>query len=297
MASKKLGKALSVNRNTGSFGSPAWSNMIQLKDVKVNRSPSNVIDTTDRAQSVETGLPTRYKVSVEADAIWSNGTGLDAIRDAFVAGTSVDLAILDGAATTSAKGLRGEWCVTKFAQKFPLSDGQMLSVQLQPYGNYTTGQYVSTYTDATVSAGTAETVSTKKRGKTAALHDSTHAAINGVMDFEVSLEWKLVNSSDRTTDFDTVIPTMRTVEVTASFIYDSSDAQIVAFKTAFDAHSVLELWALDGPYATAGSWGVHGDFNVTDFPLTASLTDGQMVTVKMVPAGNYTNAFEFVTTS
>ena len=79
------------------------------RNVKLNLEPSGKFDSSDRAQTGDTTIGTRYNCSVEFDALWDASTCLAAIRTAFLAGSAFDAAVLDG--TSSARGVHGWWAV------------------------------------------------------------------------------------------------------------------------------------------------------------------------------------------
>jgi len=293
---KELGTDLTINRNTGgSWGSPAWTRVRGIQDVKLSITPGGMINSSDRSVSINTEIPTRYKLELEAVGFWNGGAGLTAIRDAFVAGTPIELAVLYGAAATNKKGTRAEWAVTQFPIDFPLEDNQKIALKFQPHADYANAPVIA-YTDATVSAGTAETISTKLLGTDAQVAEADGTPIPAIMDIKLGLmPGAVIDSSDRDTTVDVVRPTRFKFEPEVSFIWDPADAQILAFYTAATTNAALELWILDGPYATNGSWGVHSDWAVNGFPVDAKLKDGQLVTVKLTPHGNGAQAPEFVT--
>ncbi len=300
MPSKRIGFNRTINRNSnGTFGgTPAWIPIIAAQGIKVNRAPSGTPNTSDRLTATYSTLPTRYKISVDFDALWNKGAGLTALRTAFIAnltGGQIDLSVLDGQPATSAVGYRGEWMVTKFDLDFPLVGAQKVSVNLQPHGNHAASQAVATYTDATVSTGTAETPSNKRPGKLASVNSSGGTPITAIRDWKLGLEWATFDAGDRADDIDKVLATQFKPSAELNFIWDRSVAALVAFETAFLAHSAYDLYLLDGAYGAGTSWGVHADWAVTDFPDSSELENGQMITVKLEPHGNATTTPTFVT--
>lgn len=291
---RPLGTEFSININTGNYGAPAWAFIRGLSDIKLDIAPGGMIKSDDRASDFGTEIPTRYKVEVNANAFWNGGTGLSALRDAFVAGTPVELAVLNKAAAGSGKGVRAEWAVTQFPLDFPLSDHQKIAIKLQPHADYTHAP--AFYTDATLAAGTAEVISVKKQGTKASVNTSAGTPITKIMDVKLGLQpGAIIESSDRDSLFDVVKPSRFKVEAEVSFLWNPADAQLLAFYTAATTNAAIELFILDGPYATTGSWGVHSDWAVASFPIDAKLKDGQMVTCKLVPHGDGAQAPEFKT--
>lgn len=294
MSARPLGTDLTINLNTGNYGAPAWARIRGIQDVKLSITPSGMVKSSDRSGTIDTEIPTRHKIEVEATAFWNGGTGLTALRDAFVNGTPLEAAVLYGAATTSKKGVRAELAVTQFPLDFPLSDNQKITIKLAPHADYT--HEPSFYTDATMSLGTAEVISVKKLGTNASVNTSAGVAIPGIMDIKLGLQpGNVIDSSDRDSLFDVVKPTRFKFEPEVSFLWNSATAALAAFYTAAIGNTPLELFILDGAYADTGSWGVHSDWAVSGFPVDAKLKDGQMVTLKLTPHGDGATAPEFVT--
>lgn len=305
---KKKGTDFCICRNTGidAGANLAWTPLIAARDIKMMRAPGAVFDSSDRAILIQTGIPTRFKPSLEFDMIWNGGAGMIALRDAFVAGTPIYLAGLDGPPAASARGMRGDWAVSGFPLDFPLLDGQKVSIKLSPHGNYTNA-FELDYTDATAGAGVAETQVAKKLGTNASINDSTNAPITAAADIKLMLEnGAEFDASDRVAQtggyyIDMVIPTRKKISAELNLIWvgstDANYAKVNAFYTAFKAGAPLLMSVLDGPYATPGSWGVKGDWAIEDFPIDAPLLDGQKMAVKLTPHGNYTTAMAFLTTS
>lgn len=297
MANKLLGFNATINRNGSIFATPAWIPLIVAKDIKENREPAGTPDTSDRATNNYSTIGTRYKVSFDFDALWNKGAGLTALRTAFLAGNSgvIDLSVLDRQPATSGTGHRGEFAVTKFNLDFPLLGEQKLSTSIVPHASHAAGQAVGTYTDATVSAGTPETPSTKRMGQVASVNTSGGTPIGEIRDWKLNLEWTTADAGDRNDLFEKVLLTQIRISAELNFLWDTTIANLVAFKTAFEAHSAIDLWLLDGAYATGGSWGVHADWAVTNFSKDDPLTDGQKVTVTLMPHGNAVTTPTFVT--
>jgi hypothetical protein len=292
---KKLGSNACICRNTGSFGAPAWAPITAARDIKWNLAPGAVFVSNDRFITVNTKIPVRYETSLEFSAIWDGGIALTALRTAFLAGTSIELAFLKEAPTNGAKGIRGEWCVAEFPFQFPLQDGQLINIKLVPHGIFTNA--MTFYTDATGALGTVDVFATKKLGNNASVNLAGGTIVTQARDAKFTAKpGGLFDSKDRTVgSFNTYIPTR--FEYTAEFevLWDEAAANLTTLQTAFQANNPQEFWILDGPYLTTGSWGIHSDFAITDFGIDAQLLDGQKIGVKLEVHGNYANAPTIVT--
>lgn len=293
---RPLGTEFTLNLNTGNYDSPAWARIRGLSDIKLDIKPSGLINSSDRSSLINTEIPARYKVEVEAAMMWNGGTGQSALRDAFVAGTPIELAALNKAATGSGKGVRAEWAVTQFPIDFPLNDHQKIAIKLAPHADYTNAPVF--YPDATVAAGTAEAISTKKLGTLAQVCSTGGTPITAIQDVKLNLQpGAVIESSDRDSLFDVVKPSRFKFEPELSFLWNPGNSALLAFYTAATTNAAIELYILDGDYADAGSWGVHSDWAVSGFPIDAKLKDGQLVTVKLTPHGDGSVAPEFITIS
>lgn len=313
---KKLGTNFCVCRNTGSDNTDpnlAWTPLIAARDIKMMRQPGAIFDSSDRGSQIQTGIPTRFKPSLEFDLIWNGGAGMIALRDAFVNGTPIFLAALDGPPASGATGMKGDWAVSGFPLESPLLDGQKVKITLKPHGNFVNSFYLD-YLDATVAGGVAETPVAKKLGTNASINNGANAAIPNAADIKLTLECGAeFESSDRNKQpdragladathgyfIDTVIPTRKKISAELNLLWvsstDTNYAKVLAFLTAFLAGSPLVNYSiLDGPYAT-GAWGAKGDWAIEDFPLEANLLDGQKIAIKLSPHGNYTNPVAFFT--
>lgn len=300
MPTLRMGKDATFNDNTGSAGSPAWRANKWVRDITVNEDPAGVIDATDRFVPYDLSLATRFKLSYDVDGIWQGNTSQGVLRTAFLAGTSVDIAVLDriSVVTVASQGLghRGDMLIKKFSIEFPLNGEQKLSISCVPYGSYTT--IIQTYTDTTTVLGTADAAGTRKFGKAGSINNASGTPLPGIRDWKLNMEWGTANAGNRVSDFDTEMPTQMAISIEADFAWDASDTTLTAIRTAYNAHSALATYFfLDGPYATVGSWGLNTDVEVTKFAYKGPLKDLQLYNVEFKPRSNATTTPTFVTIS
>ena len=113
--------------NSASFGTPTWVPITNVKDVDLSMDATK-IDASDRgsrwkktlAGSIEAGVT--FALTYDTTTAW-----YDVLHAAFVAGTTVDMAVMDGLiATAGSEGLRGEMSVLQFSRPEPL-DGEMVT--------------------------------------------------------------------------------------------------------------------------------------------------------------------------
>lgn len=293
---KALGKAFSVSRDSGTWGAHTFIPLIAAKDIKVAYKPAAVVDGTDRelATPLRRSLTIRHNVEASWNSIWNGGAGMLAIRNACTAGTAIRLAVLNALPTAAGVGFRGDWLVKSMDFKFPLNDAQLIDTVICPHGDYTNA--VVAWTDDSVSLGTPETQATKKLGKNGSVNNGSNTPIPAIRSFGFKIEWELCDASDRASDFDFYLPTVQKITADMEFQWNEGNSLLTALRTAWEANTALANYSfMDGPYATSGSWGVKGDWFVTDHPHDSPLADGQECKVKLELAGNYSNAFAFTT--
>lgn len=111
-------------KNTGTYGSPTWTEMTSVKDLSMpiekNSSPA-----TSRASAFEMMAEGLIKIGLNFTMLRdADATGYGAIRAAAIArGTTFDMAIASGAiATTGTVYLRADFAIFGFTQKEDLED-------------------------------------------------------------------------------------------------------------------------------------------------------------------------------
>ena len=101
-----------------------------VRDVTLNLSAGEA-DITTRANSGWRGTaPTLRECSVDFEMVWKPGdTGFEAIKDAWLANETVELAVLDQDKTTAgAQGPKGSFSITNFSRSEPLEEAILVSV-------------------------------------------------------------------------------------------------------------------------------------------------------------------------
>ena len=129
----KLGLDAKLYHNTGTYGVPVWDLIPDARDVTINLERS-AAEVSRRGSDWKKFLPALSDATVEFELVY-NPTDADftAIRDAYLNGTILDMAIADGwIATTGTQYLRSEMYVTSFVRGEPLEDMLTLSVTVKP---------------------------------------------------------------------------------------------------------------------------------------------------------------------
>lgn len=122
-----------LNRNTGTFSSPTWAEVENIKDLTLDLSASEA-DVSTRASDWRQIKATLQDVTVTfqmlydtADADWT------AFHDAFINKTNIDLFVADGASgTNGTEGLHAEFTVTQFSVSEALEDVLLCDITCRP---------------------------------------------------------------------------------------------------------------------------------------------------------------------
>ncbi len=133
----RLGLNAKLYRNTGTYASPTWNEIGNVKDVTLNLESAEA-DVTVRANNGwRATVPTLKDASVEFEMVWdSEDEDFEAIRDAYLDNTTLEILALDGpetgAGSSGNQGLRAECNVTSFSRSEPLEEALSVSVTLKP---------------------------------------------------------------------------------------------------------------------------------------------------------------------
>jgi hypothetical protein len=130
----KLGMDAKLYRNTGTYGSPTWDLIGNVKDLTLSLETGEADVTTRGNGGWRATVATLKDGSLEFEMIWdTEDTDFTAIRTAFLGNTAVEMAVLDGlVATTGSQGLRASFMVTNFTRNEPLEEAITVSVSMKP---------------------------------------------------------------------------------------------------------------------------------------------------------------------
>ncbi len=128
-----LGMNAVLYRNTGTYGSPVWSVMGDVKDVTLDLETDEADVTVRGNNGWKATQPTLRSATIEFEMVWDpSNAGFTAIQTAFLAGSSIEFLALDQpVATTGAQGLRATMAVSKFSREEPLADAIKVKVTLK----------------------------------------------------------------------------------------------------------------------------------------------------------------------
>jgi TP901-1 family phage major tail protein len=132
--SVKLGLDAKLFRNTGTYGTPAWNEIKNVRDVTLSLEAGEADVTTRGNNGWRATVATLKDGSIEFEMVWdSEDDDFTAIRDAFLNKSAVELAVMDGdILTTGSQGLRASFMVTSFSRNEPLEEAITVSVTMKP---------------------------------------------------------------------------------------------------------------------------------------------------------------------
>lgn len=132
----RMGKNAKLYRNTGSYASPTWDEVDNVRDLTWSGDPEKV-DVTVRGLSANGGWKMYEPGLRDLVMGWQmnhdpDDTDWSAFLTAYSAGSTVELLALDRATGTGAKGVRALVKVFKFAYGQPLNAQQTTDVEVGP---------------------------------------------------------------------------------------------------------------------------------------------------------------------
>ncbi|MCE9530353.1 MAG: phage tail protein [Planctomycetes bacterium] len=130
----KLGLDAKLYRNTGTFASPTWDEIKNVKDLTLNLEAGEADVTTRGNNSWRATVATLKDASIEFDMVWDTGDAdFAAIRDAFLNKTGIEFAVMDGdISTAGSQGLRATCAITKFSRNESLEEALTVSITVKP---------------------------------------------------------------------------------------------------------------------------------------------------------------------
>lgn len=127
----------------GIGGSPVWTLLEHVKDVKLNTSKGEV-DTTTRASGKWKQVIAGFKdASIEFEMPWDTANAdFQAVRDAFYNDTVLGLAVMDGPIETAgSEGLWADCVILKFDRNEPLEQAATVSLSAKPTNSANPPEY------------------------------------------------------------------------------------------------------------------------------------------------------------
>jgi hypothetical protein len=130
----KLGLDAKLYRNTGTFATPAWNEIQNVKDVTLNLEAGEADVTTRGNAGWRATVATLKDGSIEFEMVWDTADDdFAAIRDTFLNRGAMEFAVMDGAMNMpGSQGLRATCMVTNFSRNESLEEAITVSVTVKP---------------------------------------------------------------------------------------------------------------------------------------------------------------------
>ena len=129
-----LGMNAKLYRNTGTYASPTWEEIDNVRDVTLSLETGEADVTTRAAAGWRQSISTLRDAGLEFELLWdSGGEHFEAVKDAYMAGSNIEFLVLDGdSATSGSQGLRAEMAVMSFSRNEALEEALTVSVSAKP---------------------------------------------------------------------------------------------------------------------------------------------------------------------
>lgn len=130
----KLGLDAKLYRNTGTYATPTWNEIPNVRDLTLSLEAGEADVTTRGNNGWRASVATLKDGSIEFEMVWDTADDdFAAIRDAFLNNTSIELAVMDGPITQSgSQGLRATCMITGFSRNEALEEAITVSVTAKP---------------------------------------------------------------------------------------------------------------------------------------------------------------------
>jgi len=132
--SVRLGLDARLYRNTGTYASPIWNEITNVKDVTLNLEVGEADVSTRGTGGWRATVSALKDASIEFEMVWDTADDdFAAIRDAFLNRGALDLAVMDGDITTpGSQGLRATCMIASFSRNEALEEALTVSVTAKP---------------------------------------------------------------------------------------------------------------------------------------------------------------------
>lgn len=134
----KLGLDAKLYRNSGTYASPTWELIGNVRDVTLSLETGEADVTTRGNNGWRASVGTLKGATIEFQMVWdTSDTDFTAIQTAFFTSTNIEFAVMDGdITTTGSQGLRADCRIITFSRAEALEEAITVSVTAKP--TYTT---------------------------------------------------------------------------------------------------------------------------------------------------------------
>lgn len=132
-----LSQDAKLYRNAGTYGTPTWTVMDNVKDLTLTLTKEAIDVSTRAAAGWREFVDGLKDASIEWSMVWDDGdTAFTAIKAAFLNNTAIEVLVLDGAYnSTGSQGLRATCMVESFTRNETLGEALMVDVTIRPTKN------------------------------------------------------------------------------------------------------------------------------------------------------------------
>lgn len=130
----QIGADCVLYRNTGTWSVPVWNEIPIVRDLTLTLEKGEADVSNRGTGGWRAVLGTLKDGNLEFEVVWErDDDDFEAIRDAFLANTLLDLVALDGPiSVTGTQGLRAEMSIMTFSRNEALEDAVTASVTARP---------------------------------------------------------------------------------------------------------------------------------------------------------------------
>ncbi len=133
-----MGHEAKLYRNKGTYASPQWDEVVNVKDLTLNLEADEADVTTRKNAGFKATVAGLKDASVDFEMEWdTEDDDFSAFQDAFFATTpaekGIEVAVMDGdIETQGSEDLRATMAVTAFSRNEPLGEALSVAVTLKP---------------------------------------------------------------------------------------------------------------------------------------------------------------------
>jgi len=130
----KLGMEAKLFRNSGTYDTPAWVEIQNVKDLTLNLEAGEADVTTRGNNGWRATVAALKDGSIEFDMVWdTDDANFTAIQQAYFQAAPIEMAVMDGdIGSSGTQGLRATFAITKFSRNEPLEEALTVSVTAKP---------------------------------------------------------------------------------------------------------------------------------------------------------------------
>lgn len=130
----QIGADCILYRNTGTYDTPVWDEVPLVKDLTQTLEKGDADISTRGSGGWRVKIGTLKDGNLQFDLVWETGDeDFEAVRDAYLNNTLLDLAAMDGDITAAgSQGLRAEMSILSFTRAETLDGAVMAAVKAQP---------------------------------------------------------------------------------------------------------------------------------------------------------------------